>query len=99
MKIHQSLVPIIQFANSVREQWGTLVTSGALIGCLGIWQATGHSLNPSVYWIIAIGGLLIAFYLAWNEQRIEKERLIAANEKSSRATTVEWKELAERFKA
>jgi hypothetical protein len=32
----------VEFANELRKQWGTLVTSGALIGSLSIWQGLGH---------------------------------------------------------
>ncbi len=34
--------PPLQFVNDVRKHWGILVTSGAAIGALGIWQSTGH---------------------------------------------------------
>jgi hypothetical protein len=97
MKIYQPLIPILQFANSVIKHWGALVTSGALIGCLNFWQSAGHYVNPNVYWVIAIAGLFVAFFRAWNDQRLEKDKLLAASAKTPEARSAEWKELADRF--
>jgi len=44
------------------------VTGGVLIGLLGTWQGIGHSVRPFWYWLIAISGLVIAFYRAWAEE-------------------------------
>lgn len=44
------------------------MTSGAIIGALSIWQSTGHTVRPTVYWAIALIGLLFATYRAWNDQ-------------------------------
>jgi hypothetical protein len=64
---------VFRFCSDVIHQWGSLVTSGAIIGVIGIWQATGHPVPPSVYWSIAGIGLFIAFYLAWRKEHIAKE--------------------------
>ncbi len=58
----------LRFADAVRIHWGGIVTSGAIIGALGIWQSTGHIVKPNVYWAIALLGLLFATYRAWNDQ-------------------------------
>jgi hypothetical protein len=54
-----------QFAKAVSEKWGTVVTSGAIIGLLGIWQGLGHTLPPAVYWVVGLCGLVVAAYRAW----------------------------------
>jgi len=58
----------LKFADAVRKHWGGIVTSGAIIGTLSIWQSTGHAVRPFVYWAIAVIGLLFATYRAWNDQ-------------------------------
>ena len=34
--------PGAKFADAIRKHWGGLVSSGALIGALSLWQSTGH---------------------------------------------------------
>jgi len=65
----------LKFADAVRKHWGGIVTSGAIIGALGIWQSTGHFIRPNVYWAIALLGLIFASYRAWNDQHEQFERL------------------------
>ncbi len=60
--------PPLQFVNDVRKHWGILVTSGAAIGALGIWQSTGHFVPHSVYWAVPVIGLLVAFYRTWLDE-------------------------------
>jgi len=50
---------------SVVRHWGSLVTGGVIIGILGVWQGTDHRVPPFAYWIVAILGLIAAFYKAW----------------------------------
>ena len=50
---------------SVCRHWGSLVTSGVLIGGLGVWQGTDHRVSPYVYWLVAVLGLISAFYRTW----------------------------------
>ena len=52
----------------VVRHWGSLVTGGVLIGVLGLWQNTGHSVPPTLYWAIALSALLLAGYKAWNDK-------------------------------
>lgn len=59
---------ILLWIDAVRQHWGSLVTGGALIGVLGIWQSTGHYVKPYIYWVLAIGCLLIASYKAWADE-------------------------------
>ncbi len=72
-----------QFGKELVKQWGTLVTSGVLIGALSIWQGLGHAVRPAVYWAVALGGFVVACYRAWlteNELRLnalEKLKAIA----------------------
>jgi hypothetical protein len=54
---------------AVAEHWGSIVTSGVLIGVIGIWQATGHYVPHSAYWFVASLGLLRAFYRTWLGER------------------------------
>jgi hypothetical protein len=56
---------LLVFANEVRKHWGTLVTSGAFIGSLYIWQGTGHAVPSWIYWTIALAGLIVACFKAW----------------------------------
>jgi hypothetical protein len=67
---------ISQFLQAVVTHWGVLVTGGFAIGVLGIWQGTGHQVRPWVYWIVAIIGLFLAFFKAWNDQVNEKEQAL-----------------------
>jgi hypothetical protein len=67
----------IHFLEAVVKHWGVLVTGGFAIGILGIWQGTGHPVRPWVYWIVAIAGLFLAFFKAWNDQVNEKEKALA----------------------
>jgi hypothetical protein len=76
------------------------VSGGALIGALGMWQGTGHPINPAVYWIVSILALFVALFLAWNDQRLEKEKAIRENEqlKGKRDWYQAWLQCAEKFK-
>jgi hypothetical protein len=65
---------VFQFLRAVIRHWGALVSGGAIIGFLGIWQGTGHPVSPTVYWIVAIVGIFIACYLAWNEERVAQKK-------------------------
>lgn len=96
-----------RFLRDVVRHWGSLVTSGAIIGAIGIWQATGHHVRGSVYWAIAILGLFVAFYRAWNDERVAKEKALAGKSEAEVAATcaskgrdwnTEWKECGDRFK-
>jgi hypothetical protein len=73
-----SISTVFQFIRAVVRHWGSLVSGGAIIGFLGIWQGTGHRVPPTVFWIVAIVGIFVACYLAWNEERIAKEKALAA---------------------
>lgn len=66
-----------QFAKELLGQWGTLVTSGALIGALGIWQGLGHPVRPSIYWAVGLVAFLAAGYRVWlleNRLRLDAEK-------------------------
>jgi hypothetical protein len=68
-----------EFIDAVRREWGALVTSGALIGVLGLWQDLGHPVLPGIYWAVGIGGFLFAGYRAWlseNSLRLDAEKRI-----------------------
>jgi hypothetical protein len=67
---------VFQFLRAVIRHWGALVSGGAIIGFLGIWQGIGHPVSPTVYWIVAIAGIFVACYLAWNEERAAKEKAL-----------------------
>jgi hypothetical protein len=67
---------LFQFLRAVIRRWGALVSGGAIIGSLGIWQGIGHPVSPTVYWIVAIGGIFVACYLAWNEERVARENAL-----------------------
>lgn len=71
-----SVSSIFHFIRAVVRHWGALVSGGAIIGLLGIWQGTGHRVPPTIFWIIAIVGIFVACYLAWNEEREAKEKAI-----------------------
>jgi len=78
--MRSGLSNVVQFIRAVVEHWGALVSGGAIIGFLGIWQGTGHPVPPTVYWIVAIVGIFVASYLAWNEERVAKERALGEYE-------------------
>jgi hypothetical protein len=67
---------VLQFLRAVIRHWGAIVSGGAIIGFLGIWQGTGHPVSPTVYWIVAIVGIFVACYLAWNELGVAKEKAL-----------------------
>jgi hypothetical protein len=73
------------------------VTGGILIGCLSIWQVTGHYVLPTIYWIVAIGGIFVACYKAWNDESKAKENALDALHVQSAPTSAEWKDIANRF--
>jgi hypothetical protein len=89
----------LEFANALRKHWGGVVTSGVLVGLLGIWQGTGHAVLPAVYWAVAILGLGVASYRAWlaeNTLRTELESA-ASGLTTMRDWSGDWKELADKF--
>jgi hypothetical protein len=61
------LLPL-KFITAVLKHWGIIVTSGIVIGLLSLWQNTGHGVPHSVYWSVAVIGLLTAFYRTWLDQ-------------------------------
>jgi len=67
---------IWNFIRAVARHWGALMTGGFLIGLLFIYQGTGHTVLPSVYWGIALVALFVAFYRAWAEERSAKEEAL-----------------------
>jgi hypothetical protein len=67
---------VFQFLRAVIRHWGALVSGGAIIGFLGIWQGTGHPVSPTVYWIVAIVEIFVACYLTWNEERVATEKAL-----------------------
>jgi hypothetical protein len=77
---------IWQFCQSVLRHWGTLVTGGAIIGGIGIWQGSGNAVNPWVYWTIAIIALVIACFKTWNDQVDIAQKAVAAKD------ALEWPE-------
>jgi hypothetical protein len=78
-----SLPMTVKFARAVIRHWGSIVTSGAIIGALEIWQSTGHFVPHWAYWAVAAVGLVVAFYRAWldEHQRVVslKQRLDSEN--------------------
>jgi hypothetical protein len=68
----------LRFGQAVLRYWGSLLTSGVLIGVLGIWQSTGHTVPAAVYWTIAIVGFLIAAYKAWEVEYQSRSRFQAS---------------------
>jgi hypothetical protein len=66
----------LTWIKSVGQHWGSLVTGGVIIGALGIWQGVGHTVKAWVYWSVAILGLGVANYLAWEDEndKYEAER-------------------------
>src|SRR5579864_2016065 len=87
----------LRFIWAVLRHWGAIVTGGILIGLLGIWQGTGHHVAPTVYWIVAIVGIFVGCYKAWNDERIATEGALAALNAESGTTSPEWKDLAGKF--
>src|SRR5258708_6195598 len=95
---------LYQFIRAVFTHWGVLVTGGFAIGVLFVWQGTGHPIRPWVYLIVAIAGLFLAFFRAWNDQVNEKEEAIAetvhlrrgaeARSISPVPLATEWKDLS-----
>jgi hypothetical protein len=73
---------ILQFIRAIVRHWGALVTGGALIGIVGIWQGTGHAVSPTIYWVVAILGIIGACYLAWNEERDAKTKAISERDEA-----------------
>jgi len=98
---------VFRFIWSVARHWGALVSGGVIIGLIGILQGIGCHIPPAVYWVIAIVAIFVACYMAWNEERIQKEKAIAelgelklANASAARGNrsfSQEWKELSGKF--
>jgi hypothetical protein len=88
----------LRWLNSVRRHWGSLVTSGAIIGTLGIWQGSGHYVRPSVYWMVGTVGLVAASYRAWSEGhdarlKLESENDLRAQQERTKAKRRQQTEL------
>src|SRR5438128_4443067 len=74
------LKPILWLASGGRH-WGSHVNSGTIIGALSIWQGSGRYGRLSVYWMVAAGGLVVAFYRAWSEEH--DARIKAENDRNA----------------
>jgi hypothetical protein len=59
---------IWQFGAAITKTWGARVTGGVVIGVLGVWQLTGHTLKPWVGWTVIMGGVVVACFEVWNKQ-------------------------------
>jgi hypothetical protein len=59
---------ILQFGAAITKTWGAKVTGGVVIGALGMWQLTGHSVKPWVGWVVIVGGIIVACFEVWNGQ-------------------------------
>ncbi len=68
---------IVRFSRAVGTHWGALVTGGVIVGFVGTYQGTGHSVAPWVYGAIGIASVVIAFYRAWCDQFERAEKLEA----------------------
>jgi hypothetical protein len=75
---------VSRFLHVVRKHWGSLVTSGSIIGALSIWQGTGHSVWSWMYWVVAIGGFAVACFQTWEDQLLRAEDQIRRTEEESR---------------
>ena len=69
---------LLAFISAAVRHWGTLVTGGSIIGVLSIFQGTGHTVRPWVYWVVGIVALFIACFKAWLEERKAKEQALAS---------------------
>lgn len=82
MIVSPRLVPILQFANSVRRHVKVFLTSSLLIFALALIQTfgpTGHTfLYASSYAVIIVAGLFTAFYRAWNDERLASKLSVPA---------------------
>jgi hypothetical protein len=72
-----SVSSVLQFLRATVRHWGALVSGGAIIAFLSVWQGTGHAIPPVVYGVVAIVAVFVACYRAWNEERVAKEKAIA----------------------
>jgi hypothetical protein len=98
MAILKHLAPIREFVESVLRHEKVLVTSSVLVLLVGIAQnfsPAGHRILFVVLYVATLViGFFVAFYRAWDEQRLEKEKAIAA---LPGTLSREWKELENRF--
>jgi hypothetical protein len=58
----------LRFVRAVLNYWGTLLTSGLLIGALEWWQSTGHEIPRTVYWIFGLVAFVVAAYRPWRDE-------------------------------
>ena len=65
---------IFHWISTILTRWGALVTGGAFIGVLSIWQGLGHIVNPILYWVIAIAAFVVASFGAWESEYLRAER-------------------------
>jgi hypothetical protein len=66
----------LEFILAVARHWSTLMTGGIIIGALDLWQNTGHSVPPFLYWSVAIVALFVAFFRAWRDEHQAKEGVL-----------------------
>jgi hypothetical protein len=57
-----------RFAFEMCKTWGAALTGGFVIGLLGSWQLTGHSIPPKVGWGIIMGAIVLASFQVWNRE-------------------------------
>jgi hypothetical protein len=91
----QNMRRLLEFTIAVVRHWGALVTGGVLIGALGTWQSTGHTVKPWVYWLVAIVALFVAFFRAWKDKAEQLDG--ASANKTKPIGSSEWRDLADRF--
>lgn len=85
-----------EFIMAVAYHWSSLVTGGLIIGILSIWQGTGHPVPHSVYWVIAVISLFVAFFKAWRDERSAKEAILSQVQPAPAIISqpkIEWREL------
>lgn len=66
------------------------------MAALSIWEHSGRTLPPNLYWMIAIVSLFIACFKAWKDERKDKEAAIsqlASNQSEVKQQKVGWQEL------
>jgi hypothetical protein len=66
---------IIFFLKASLRHWVSLVTGSLFMALLGIYQGVGHTVAHWVYWTIAIGAIVPAFYLMWVDEHKQVEAL------------------------
>ena len=81
MAVLPRLRSVFQFIGAVKTHVRVILTSSLLILAVGLAQTfgpAGHTLlYGAAYAAIIVIGLFVAFYRAWNDQRLEKEKAIS----------------------